>query len=46
MGDVLDIVQDGVNIKHVIDTKSILMLGLAFFLALTLSLVLYAKVIR
>lgn len=46
MGDVLDIVQDGVNINHLIDTRSILLMGVAFFLAFTLALVIYGKVIK
>ena len=46
MGDILDVVQDGVKVNVAIDIPSAIIAGVTLFFALTLALVVYGKLIR
>ena len=46
MGDILEVVQDGVKVNIAIDIQSALITSFALFIALTLALLIYGKVIR
>ena len=46
MPDFLDIIEEGVKVNVAIDVKSAFMAALALFLALTLALVIYGKLVR
>ncbi|MEO0341669.1 MAG: hypothetical protein AAF242_20980 [Bacteroidota bacterium] len=46
MGEVLDVVRDGVKVNVMVDTQSAIVLSLSLFAALSLALLLYAKLMR
>ena len=46
MNEVLDFIRDGVKVNIVFDTESAIVLGVTMFLALTLALAFYGKIIQ
>jgi len=46
MNDVLEFIRDGVRVNIVFDTESAIVLGVTLFLAATLALAIYAKVLN
>ncbi|WP_282783114.1 hypothetical protein [Phaeodactylibacter xiamenensis] len=45
MGEVLDIIREGITVNIAFDTESAIILGTVLFLALVLALAFYGKVI-